>query len=96
MVTTDDIASVKNLYDILVGDVEIDKETRCSDDVCIYSYHGDMTSQERRQHLEEYRGLNNGTAVVTEFDRKSKPKAAIMVCTDIAARGIDIPDVSPL
>ncbi len=85
--------------------VGVDKENRCSDEICIYSYHGDMISQERRQHLEEYRGLNNSTKINHTADQDStatvsrkqeKAKAAIMVCTDIAARGIDIPDVSSL
>jgi superfamily II DNA/RNA helicase len=51
--------------------------------VKLFAYHGDMTSVDRREQLDAYR---------TPIDPAHKA-SHIMVCTDIAARGIDIPDV---
>jgi ATP-dependent RNA helicase RhlE len=42
------------------------------------SYHGDLNSKERESNLEQFR----------------EGKLQYLVCTDIAARGIDIPEVS--
>ena len=44
----------------------------------LFTYHGELNSQQRKVELEKFRNYTSG---------------GILVCTDIAARGLDIPDV---
>ena len=46
-------------------------------------YHGDLQSMDREENLEEYRRVGEG-----EIDGSS-----VLVCTDIASRGLDVPQV---
>lgn len=56
------------------------------------SYHGDMPIAERKASLTAFsrdgRGDVSGESAVSEL---TQPAAAVLVCTDLAARGLDIP-----
>ena len=48
-------------------------------------YHGDLSSEDREANLREYRRVGEGLA--------GHGGASVLVCTDIASRGLDVPQV---
>eukprot|EP00578_Thalassiosira_sp_NH16_P007897 CAMPEP_0181122614 /NCGR_PEP_ID=MMETSP1071-20121207/25411_1 /TAXON_ID=35127 /ORGANISM="Thalassiosira sp., Strain NH16" /LENGTH=730 /DNA_ID=CAMNT_0023207603 /DNA_START=113 /DNA_END=2302 /DNA_ORIENTATION=- len=49
-------------------------------------YHGDLTSADREDNLREFRSVGDGTDV-------RGGSSSVLVCTDIASRGLDVPQV---
>eukprot|EP00571_Detonula_confervacea_P007014 CAMPEP_0172321652 /NCGR_PEP_ID=MMETSP1058-20130122/43942_1 /TAXON_ID=83371 /ORGANISM="Detonula confervacea, Strain CCMP 353" /LENGTH=735 /DNA_ID=CAMNT_0013037219 /DNA_START=48 /DNA_END=2255 /DNA_ORIENTATION=- len=52
--------------------------------VLCLSYHGDLNSADREDNLKEYRRVGEGG---------DSEGASVLVCTDIASRGLDVPQV---
>ncbi|KAL9183641.1 hypothetical protein ACHAXT_004497 [Thalassiosira profunda] len=52
--------------------------------VCSLSYHGDLSSDDREANLKAFRAAGEGGA---------GSDASVLVCTDIASRGLDVPQV---
>lgn len=52
--------------------------------VLCLSYHGDLNSADREANLKEYRRVGEGG---------DSEGASVLVCTDIASRGLDVPEV---
>lgn len=60
------------------------------------SYHGGLNSRDREANMALFRGETFPAAAPEAVEARVDAKAAstLLVCTDIAARGLDIPDVS--
>lgn len=52
----------------------------------VLSLHSGMPQRDRMKKLDRFRR-------VVEKDEDSRPDAQILICTDVAARGVDVPDV---
>jgi superfamily II DNA/RNA helicase len=53
-------------------------------------YHAKLSLQDRTQNLEKFRSYQPSPAVTSE----SEEEAVLMVCTDLASRGLDVPGVT--
>ncbi|WFD35258.1 RNA helicase [Malassezia cuniculi] len=56
--------------------------------VPIYRLHGSMTQKERIASLRAFRELSDGSA-----ERSEPPRGGVLLCTAVASRGLDLPDV---
>lgn len=52
------------------------------------SYHGELNSQARQDNLKQFRSAGTSKA-----EDSSEEQARVLVCTDLAARGLDVPEV---
>jgi superfamily II DNA/RNA helicase len=55
------------------------------------SYHGDLNSQARTENLKLFRAA--GQAIADSNPDQATTQARVLVCTDLAARGLDVPEV---
>jgi superfamily II DNA/RNA helicase len=55
------------------------------------SYHGDLNSMARTDNLRKFRAAGQ-TNAASDPDQAT-PQARVLVCTDLAARGLDVPEV---
>jgi superfamily II DNA/RNA helicase len=55
------------------------------------SYHGDLNSMARTENLKKFRSAGQMNAD-SDMDQAT-PQARVLVCTDLAARGLDVPEV---
>jgi superfamily II DNA/RNA helicase len=57
-------------------------------------YHAKLSLEERAKNLDQFRKYNFANANVDGVNRNPKEAVSILICTDLGARGLDIPGVT--